>query len=649
MNNLFGDFVFISIFLHVSGVLFDRYSGRKVDENSATPFRLKKYLERCTIDIKPCAAHEVSRISGTCNNYKHPAAGAARRPYLRLLNPDYANQTGIRGGKNGQPLPSPRFVRTSLTQATKFVLDKSILNAAALHFVELVRRDLSTLNGAVDSLDRNCCKTKDVPDPRCIAIQVDNDRYLEGIRCLNYSRAETFQDLGCTNDVPPAQINYQTPLLDLSIIYGTEEKSQETTRSYKNGLLKLEMRDNRFVPVNNGTDCFRHTNNTCYSIGLPNITLLDLRTSTLAIFFMREHNRLARALQDLNPCWKDDRLFKVARQINIATASNIFMYELLPRIMGYQNMLVYDLISSQTDYVTSYDVQTPPGVYAEFEIALRFFKTYMSTKIEKYNEEYEKVGEIELNRSFFSQSLLEIETNFEEINRGTFLQSAGNTDNVDNIKLNFSTNFQDVYDQVSMDIQRGRDLGLRGYNDYRDFCGLKQAKDFDELKDVIDEEKVDALKSLYTSVDDVDLLVGIISENNIEGTFIGPTLFCIMVKQLQILRFSNRFWYERGDNYHSFSLSQLREIRKANIARLACDNAEGIKFIQPYGFLSTSHRNMPVPCSHIPGLDLTEWRDPNCKGNEQTDSTTNLKYRYDSLFPKYSSFINDILSSMRLT
>ncbi|CAF4820648.1 unnamed protein product [Pieris macdunnoughi] len=632
MNNLYRVFVFISIFLRVNSVLFDRYSGKKVDEERAKEFRLKKYLDKCTVDIKSCAAHEVSRVSGTCNNYKHPAAGAAGRPYLRLLQPDYANQNEIRRSKTGEQLPSARKVHTSLNVATKYVLDRSNLNAAAIHFMELVRQDLSSSNGPLDSLKRNCCTEK--ADPRCIPIQVDNDPHLQGIHCLNFSRAETFQDLGCTHDITPAQINYQTPLLDLSLIYGVEETSQKG-RLYKDGLLKSNKAGHRELPLNYNTDCFTD-NGTCYTIGLPKISPLDLRTTTLAIFFLREHNRLAHALANLNPCWKDDRIFKVARQINVATASNIFMYELMPRIIGYRNMITYDLISTSNDHVTTYDVQTPPGVYAEFDIAMRFFNTFMSSKIEKYNEAYEKVGDIELNKSFLLQSLLENETNFEEINRGTFLQSATN---IKNIKFPND-------DPVSMDIQSGRDFALRGYNEYRDFCGLRIAMEFDDLKDIIDDEIVEVLKKVYKNVNDVDLLVGILAENNIDSTFVGPTLFCIIVKQLEILRFSNRFWFERGDNYHSFSLAQLSEIRKTNMARIACDNAEGIKYIQPNAFMSTSHWNTPVPCSHIPGLELSKWRDASCKENASTKSEKHDSNQYH--FPQYTSFINDILSSMHL-
>lgn len=67
---------------------------------------------------------------------------------------------------------------------------------------------------------------------------------------------------------------------------------------------------------------------------------------------------------------------------------------------------------------------------------------------------------------------------------------------------------------------------------------------------------MEALKKLYDKVDDVDLLAGIMCENNIQGIDVGPTLFCIMTKQLQLFRFSDRFWFERGDQMHSFSLSE---------------------------------------------------------------------------------------------
>lgn len=64
---------------------------------------------------------------------------------------------------------------------------------------------------------------------------------------------------------------------------------------------------------------------------------------------------------------------------------------------------------------------------------------------------------------------------------------------------------------------------------------------------------MELLKHLYEDVDDVDLLAGIMSENYIKNTFVGPTLFCIMARQMNVYRFGDRFWFERGDQYHSFT------------------------------------------------------------------------------------------------
>lgn len=56
-----------------------------------------------------------------------------------------------------------------------------------------------------------CCLPNGQADPRCIPITVpEDDPYLKvtDIRCLNFTRAQTFQDVGCLpKTLPPEQVS----------------------------------------------------------------------------------------------------------------------------------------------------------------------------------------------------------------------------------------------------------------------------------------------------------------------------------------------------------------------------------------------------------------------------------------------------------
>ncbi|CAH0399112.1 unnamed protein product [Chilo suppressalis] len=435
---------------------------------------------------------------------------------------------------------------------------------------------------------------------------------------MNFSRAETFSDAGCiSKEKYPEQINFQTPILDLSTVYGEDEEALKKMRKYEHGLLKAEMRMNREVPLNETRDvCFqnRKDNPVCYKFGIPEIGNFDIRTTTFTIFYVKQHNRIAEVLRDLNPCWKDDKLFKVSRQINIASAANVFLYELLPLLLGYKNMVDAELISEHVDYVTAYDDDAVPLIFAEYEIARRYFRTFLDGRIKKFSEKYHYRGEFSYSDTLFRQEILEIDSNFEDINRGTFYQHAAKIDDIQDpdISEKFFGELQKAADLMAIDIQRGRDMGLQGYNGYRKLCGLKPAKEFEDLLDVMSVEKMETLKHLYHDIEDIDLLAGIMSENLLPGAFVGHTLFCIMARQVHLMRFADRFWFERMEQYHSFTPAQLREIRKTSIAHLACANANGIKFIQPQAFLNIKQSNEPIPCSQILSPDLSKWYDESC-------------------------------------
>ena len=78
---------------------------------------------------------------------------------------------------------------------------------------------------------------------------------------------------------------------------------------------------------------------------------------------------------------------------------------------------------------------------------------------------------------------------------------------------------------ASLNVNRGRDHGLQGYNSYRSLCGLKYATHFDDLDNIPREIRA-KLERVYDSVDDIDLFTGGTSELPIEGGVVGPTFAC---------------------------------------------------------------------------------------------------------------------------
>lgn len=73
------------------------------------------------------------------------------------------------------------------------------------------------------------------------------------------------------------------------------------------------------------------------------------------------------------------------------------------------------------------------------------------------------------------------------------------------------------HDLISINIQRGRDHGLPGYNHYRAFFGLRPIASMDEKPDEIDESTWDAIRLVYSHPDDIDLYAGGLGETAMFG------------------------------------------------------------------------------------------------------------------------------------
>ena len=70
-------------------------------------------------------------------------------------------------------------------------------------------------------------------------------------------------------------------------------------------------------------------------------------------------------------------------------------------------------------------------------------------------------------------------------------------------------------------------------------------------------QTLDRLQMVYSNVDDIDLLIGVLAELPSEGAMVGPTLQCILGEQFYRTRHGDRLFYDQaiftaGENYNFY-------------------------------------------------------------------------------------------------
>lgn len=168
-------------------------------------------------------------------------------------------------------------------------------------------------------------------------------------------------------------------------------------------------------------------------------------------------------------------------------------------------------------------------------------------------------GALRLSDWLNRPAIIEAGDNYDALSRGLATQPEQLNDiNFDpEIKhFLFRRNMPFGGDLRAIDIQRNRDHGLAGYNDFREFCGLRRATRWEDFLDLLSPKSVEHLQTLYASFEDVDLTVGGSLEAHVEGSLAGPTFLCILTEQFYRTRVGDRFFFERGDKEIAFSRSK---------------------------------------------------------------------------------------------
>nr|KAF6457293.1 lactoperoxidase [Rousettus aegyptiacus] len=328
--------------------------------------------------------------------------------------------------------------------------------------------------------------------------------------------------------------------------------------------------------------------------------------TTSHTLFLREHNRLAGELKRLNPQWDGEKIYQEARKILGAFVQIITFRDYLPIVLGVK-------MQKWVPPYQGYNESVDPRISNVFTFAFRFGHLEVPSTISRLDENYQPWGpepELPLHTLFFNSWRIVKDGGIDPLVRGLLAkksklmnQNKMMTGELRN-KLFQPTHKIHGFDLAAINIQRGRDHGMPGYNSWRRFCDLSQPQTLAELGAVLKNKMLaKKLLNLYGTPDNIDIWIGGTVEPLVEGGRVGSLLACIMGKQFQQIRDGDRFWWE---NPGVFTEKQRDSLQKISFSRLVCDNTH-ITEVPLNPFQANSYPQGFVDCSAIDKLDLSPW------------------------------------------
>lgn len=569
---------------------------------------------------------------GSCNNLKHTGWGKSNTPYTRILPPDYEDGVSEirKTGVTGANLPNPRTVSLATIRWGEKPDVKATL--MLMQWGQFIDHDLSlaatTPMFTPQGTSIDCCNRRLLTDPRfkhpaCISVLLpDNDPFYArfNVGCMNLVRSAPSPPIGCRLRARE-QLNQLTHFIDGSMIYGNDEQQAMGLRLFRGGLLKSSrINGMEFLPFDSrvGEGCILPTQGIrrgmrCFVSGDNRVNELT-GLVTIHAMFLREHNRVARLLWSLNPGWSDEMIYQETRRFVVAELQHITYNEWLPLIVGPIITRDFKLELSQTNggYSLDYNDETDPSIINEFAGAAYRLHSLVQGAFNFQTEDGQLIQQFKLRNIFNNPASLYREGNYDGCIHSMVNDPSQSIDNHFSEEI---TNhlFQDTnssfgMDLVTINIQRGRDHGLPGYNFFRQACGLTRLKSFEQLDSVMIEGAGLVFSQLYAHVDDIDLFIAGNYEKKLRDAMVGPVFACIIGEQFRRLKVGDRYWFENGNQAGAFSPSQLSEIKRTSLARIICDNSENIERIQPLAFLRQANWNPKVSCDQIPWADLRYWQ-----------------------------------------
>ena len=478
-----------------------------------------------------CSDSRYRTADGSCNNLSERRYGMADTSLNRIVLPEYSDGVSApRRSVTGADLPSARLLSSRLATDLDNIDQKHTY--ITMTFGQFVDHDIthSPIMTTESGQDIDCCRSGGNTDDFCAPINIpSSDPVFGRTRCMNLVRSVPAPPLDCSIRYRE-QVNQITHWLDASNIYGSDDREQRSIRA-SGGRLQSKFGPDfgsDLLPDDSQSSC---DVGTCFKAGDGRVNENPM-LAVMHTIFMREHNRVADTLRDINPGWSDEKIFQETKRFVTAEYQHIVYNEWLPSVVGKKYMNVFGLFPLDSGYSNDYDSSIDPRITNEFSsAAFRFGHSLIPSLINVYKNVRET---FELKQTFNKPQILRLSGMVDGLVGGLTRDKMESFDSgfVGDVTNHLFDGDGVGMDLVSLNIQRGRDHGLAGYNKYREVCQIGRASSFSDLTRQMSVARVEELQSLYQTVDDIDLFVGIFSERPMRDAMVGPTALCIIGKCL---------------------------------------------------------------------------------------------------------------------
>lgn len=490
-------------------------------------------------------SHEEARqADGSGNNLTHDTWGSAGETTLRVTFADYED-----GVSAPEDRGNAREISNAMADIPGGTPNSYGTSQLFIFFGQFIDHDLDLMPEHPDAGSMTTVVPDDDPVfPAGAHLDLERSAYVDGTGV----------------NTPREHANIITSFNDASNVYGSH---QDTTDALRDGAYLITSADGGVPQVADILNVHPDADLNGLFLGNPAYAHVvgdvrgdeNIALTSMHEVWLREHNHQVDKLKSLHPEMSEEKLFQTARIIVEAELQKVLYDEWLPELIG----------KHLPDY-GGYDANVNPTISNEFAgAAFRFGHSLLPTEFERLAEEGWTTQKLGLFDTFFQPHKLDEGGGVTSLVRGlaanvTSEYDAKIIDDVRNLLFPGGGGELAFRDLAVLNIMRGRDQGIPTLNEVRDDLGYKTYKNFNEL--TWDTTLAEGLSEAYGGdIDAVDLWVGLLAEEKVDGTQVGETLQAILVDQFTRLRDGDRFFYENRladypEVYHQIETSSFSEI-----------------------------------------------------------------------------------------